>query len=315
MARVKVKELQENTELSKAPFLLAAASQVLDRNGDKYLKLVLRDKTGEIAGRYWRVPAGVYEQLKVGEGVAVSGRVTVFRGSQQVNVTHIFACPLDDVDEYLPTARRPREEMIAELQGLISSLSNPYLRRLLQEVLGDVEFQARFLEAPAAIVYHHACVGGLLEHSLDVVRQILSALESYPEIDRDLAVTVGLLHDVGKVDSYDLRGAFEINDVGRLLGHIYVGAARVEQAIDRIAEFPEELRLRVIHAILSHHGDRERGSPVIPRTPEAILLHHADNLDGTLRGWIDHVQRESVNGEAWTSWSTIHGGELYIGKG
>jgi 3'-5' exoribonuclease len=300
-------------QLSKAPFLLASLQEAIDRNGDSYLKLTLRDKSGDIEGRYWRVPSGVADRLTEGHGVAVSGAISEYRGTAQVNVNDVFKCELEDKAAFLPTARRPQEEMIQELQRLIRSIRNEHLRALLREVLGDPEFQERFFAAAAAKTYHHACVGGLLEHSLDVARQVVFIAQRYPEIDRDLAATVALLHDVGKVESYVLKGTFDLTNPGRLLGHIYIGTTRVGKAIDRIEGFPEELRLRVLHAILSHHGELAKGSPVTPRTPEAIVLHHADMADAFIRGWVDQVNRDSPNGVLWTSWSPMHEGELYVG--
>jgi 3'-5' exoribonuclease len=314
MPRMTIADLRAGTELQKTPFLLASLQQATDRNGTSYLKLTLRDRTGDIEARYWRVPSGVYERLSAGKGVAVSGEVTEYRGVLQITVSHIFPFELEDMSQFLPVARRSQEEMIEELQRAIYRIKNPDLKRLLEQVLGDPDFQQRFFQAPAAKLYHHACVGGLLEHSLDVLRQVVFVAERYPELDKDLAATVALLHDVGKVDSYDLGGAFEFTDVGRLWGHLYAGAALVDRAIDRIPGFPVELRLRIIHAILSHHGEMERGSPVTPRTPEAIALHYADNLDGSLRGWVDHVQREAQSDEPWTSRSGMHDAELYVGR-
>jgi 3'-5' exoribonuclease len=289
MTRLTVSELRAGTHLQKATFLLAAIVQATDRNGDAYLKLTLRDKSGDIEARYWRVPAGVGERLSEGSGVAVTGTVNEYRGSAQVNVTDIFVCELQDLDEFLPTARRSQEEMVDELQRLISSIKTLHLRELLKKVLGDAVFQERFFAAPAAKTYHHACVGGLLEHSLEVVRHVVMVAQRYPEIDRDLAATVALLHDVGKVDSYRLQGTFDLTDQGKLLGHTYVGAALVDRAISTIDGFPDDLRIRVLHGILSHHGELEKGAPVTPRTPEALAVHHADHLDAVVRGWVDHV--------------------------
>jgi 3'-5' exoribonuclease len=313
MSRLSVSELRTGMQVQKSPFLLAALEHATDRNGDAYLKMTLRDKTGDIQARFWRVPSGVVEQLGEGKGVAVSGQVTEFRGTAQVNINDVFPCELENVSDFLPTARRPRQEMIDELQRLIGSIRNEHLRELLKEVLGDPVFQERFFEATAAKTMHHACVGGLLEHSLDVARQVVFVSQRYPEADRDLVATVALLHDVGKVDSYELKGSFGMTDVGKLLGHLYLSASMVDQAIVRIDGFPPDLRLRVLHAVLSHHGELKKGSPVEPRTPEAILLYHADYLDATLRGWVDHVQRDAPNGVSWTSWSKMHEGELYVG--
>lgn len=313
MARLTVDGLRPGMELQKAPFLLAAMVQATDRNGDAYLKLTLRDKTGDLEARYWRVPADVPERLDVGGGISISGQVTAFRGALQVNVSAAVPCKLENIDEFLPTARRSQEEMVDELQRLIASIKDPHLRQLLREVLGEPAFQERFFAAAAAKSYHHACVGGLLEHSLEVVRHVVMVASRYPEMDRDLAKTVALLHDVGKVDSYELKGAFDLTDQGRLLGHVYLGAALVDRAIERIEGFPEELRLRVLHAILAHHGQLEKGSPVTPRTPEALAVHHADYMDAVVRGWADHVGRGSLNG-SWTAWSNMHQGELYVGQ-
>jgi 3'-5' exoribonuclease len=313
MTRLNVNELRAGMQLQKAQFLLASLRQATDRNGDDYLRVTLRDKTGDIEARYWRVPAGVSDQLDAGEGVAVSGQVTEFRGATQVNISGVFPCELENVSEFLPTARRSQQEMVDELQRLISSIKNPHLRRLLKEILGDPTFQDRFFAAAAAKKLHHACVGGLLEHTLDVARQVVVVSKRYPEMDRDLAATVALLHDVGKVDAYVLKGSFDLTDEGRLLGHIYLSTVTVDRAIERLEGFPRELRLRILHAILSSHGERAKGSPVTPRTPEAIALHYADSLDAAVRGWIDHVHRESPNGVSWTSWSNMHEGELYVG--
>ena len=314
MTRLSVSGLRAGMQLQKAPFLLAAVKQVADRNGDAYLKMTLRDKSGDMEARYWRVPSGVTDQLSEGKGVAVSGQVTEFRGNLQVNVGAAVPYELEDLASFLPSARRPQEDMVSELQRLISSIKNVHLRRLLKEILGAPDFQERFLQATAAKMYHHACVGGLLEHSLDVARQVVFVAQRYPEIDRDLVATAALLHDVGKVDSYELKGAFGLTDQGRLLGHVYMGAALVERAIALIDGFPEGLALRLLHALLSHHGERAKGSPVTPRTPEAIALHHADVLDAQVRGWVDHVKRDAPSGVAWTTWSNMHDGELYVGK-
>jgi 3'-5' exoribonuclease len=319
MSRLNVTDLQAGMRLQKSPFLLAVLEEATDRNSNSYLKITLRDKTGDIEARYWRVPSGVAERLSVGEGVAVTGQVEDYRGVLQIKVNGVFPCELEDKADYMPSSRRPREELIDELQRLISSIKNPHLKRLLKELLGSPDAQSQFFDAPAAKVYHHACVGGLLEHSLDVARQVVFVARRYPELDRDLGATVALLHDIGKVDSYESQGAFDFTDVGRLLGHIYIGAAHVDRAISQIEGFPEELRMRVIHAILAHHGEQEKGSPVTPRTPEAIVLHNADNLDGSLRGWVDYVSREPSAGQlsghaVWTSRSRMHDGELYIGR-
>lgn len=315
MSRLSVSELSAGERLEKAPFMLAVLQQATDRNSNSYLRLTLRDRSGDVEGRYWRVPPGVVEQLVEGEGVAVSGQVEDYRGALQIRVVDIVPHVLEDLAEYIPASRRTRAELIDELQRLISSIKNKYLKLLLKEILGTPEAELEYFHAPAAKLYHHACDGGLLEHSLDIARQVVVVARRYPELDRDLVATVALLHDIGKIESYERKGGmFDFTDVGLLLGHIYVGAARVDRAISQIEGFPEELRLRVIHAILAHHGEQAKGSPVTPRTPEAIALHYADNLDGSLRGWVDHYDRQPSKDVVWTSRSGMHDVELYVGR-
>jgi 3'-5' exoribonuclease len=239
--------------------------------------------------------------------------VTEYRGSPQVNVSAAVPHELDDMAEFMPVARRPREEMVSELQRLINSIKEPNLRELLKEILGDPSFQERFFRATAAKIYHHACVGGLLEHTLDVARQVVFAAQRYPELDRDLVATAAVLHDIGKVESYVMTGDFDLTDEGKLLGHVYISASMVDQTIARLPGFPAQLRLRLLHAILASHGEPGKGSPITPRTPEAIALHYADESDAILRGWVDHVHRDAPNGVSWTSWSKMHDGELYVG--
>ena len=313
MPRLSVSELRAGTALEKAPFLLAELREAIDRNGDTYLKMTLRDRSGDIQARYWRVPADVTERLSPGEGIAVTGHVTEYRGSPQVNVSAAVPHELDDMAEFMPVARRPREEMVSELQRLINSIKEPNLRELLKEILGDPSFQERFFRATAAKIYHHACVGGLLEHTLDVARQVVFAAQRYPELDRDLVATAAVLHDIGKVESYVMTGDFDLTDEGKLLGHVYISASMVDQTIARLPGFPAQLRLRLLHAILASHGEPGKGSPITPRTPEAIALHYADESDAILRGWVDHVHRDAPNGVSWTSWSKMHDGELYVG--
>jgi 3'-5' exoribonuclease len=316
MSRLRVTDLGAGERLEKAPFMLAVLQQATDRNGNGYLRITLRDQTGDIEARYWRVPSGVTEQLVVGEGVAVSGQVEDYRGALQIRVLDIVPHELDDLAEYMAASRRERAELIDELQRLIRSIKNTYLKQLLKEILGTPEAQDAYFQAPAAKLYHHACVGGLLEHSLDIARQVVGVSRRYAELDRDLVATVAILHDIGKIESYQRKGGmFDFTDAGRLLGHIYVGAALVDQAISQIEGFPDELRMRVIHAILAHHGEMAKGSPVTPRTPEAIALHYADNLDGSLRGWVDHVDRQTSKDVTWTSRSRMFDAELFVGEG
>jgi 3'-5' exoribonuclease len=218
------------------------------------------------------------------------------------------------LERELPTAKRDLEEMHTELTRVREGVENRYLSRLLDHVFSDEEFYARFSKAPAAKKYHHACIGGLLEHTLSVVRLCSFVADEHPEIDRHLLVTSAILHDVGKTTAYTAGPVLDLTDEGRLVEHVVGGALIVQSAIDSIEGFPKDLRNRLLHAILAHHGALERGSPVVPKTLEAVAVHHADWLDGSVRGFIDAVESEPVSEDGWTRFARMFGTQLYRGS-
>ena len=231
----------------------------------------------------------------------------------QIAIDHIAPSELTNLEDFLPTARRPLQEMAEEFQALVDSIDSPDLIRLMNAILTP-ERRRRFEQAPAAKFNHHACVGGLIEHTLAVARLALTACDLYPEADRDLVIAVAVLHDIGKLDSYDPT-TFDLTEEGNLWTHLYMGASMVEHAIDRLPGFAPDLRLRVVHAILAHHGERSKGSPAEPMTLEAMILHHADELDAIVRGALDHYERTADDGGAFTNVSFMHDNKLFRGLG
>ncbi|NLV74802.1 MAG: HD domain-containing protein [Chloroflexi bacterium] len=311
--RIPVANLSLNMLLRRQSFMLREKTLYKTRAGNLMLRTLLADKSGTIAGVLFDVQQAVADKLEVGSGVEVSGQIGEFRNQLQVNMDSIVPTKLVDLSEFLPTAQRPRDEMLAELDALLADIRNPHLAHLLSQLLDNPELRAQFISAPASKFNHHACVGGLLEHTLSVARIVLAACGLYPNVDQDLALCGALLHDIGKVRAYDPL-TFGFTDEGALWSHLYIGASMVEQAIAACPGFPAELRLRVVHAILSHHGKYENGSPVIPMTVEAIILHYADNLDGDARGAVDHLEREDPNEGPFTERSMMHDTKLYRGE-
>ena len=209
---------------------------------------------------------------------------------------------------------RTVEQMEQDLRELIATVQSPHLRMLLERLLGrDTHTWALFRDAPAAKRYHHAYRHGLLDHSLTVA-QAVSALSSiFGAVDRDIALTGALLHDIGKLDAYRRVGEdIEMTDAGRLHGEIALGYARVRDAITEIGDFPPELSEALLHIILSHHGSLEHGSPVVPCTREATLVHMADNL-GSKLGSFDRVERALDAGAQWASYDNGVGAVAYFG--
>ena len=205
------------------------------------------------------------------------------------------------------------EQMEQDLRELAATIQSPYLTALLWRLLApESETWAVYRDAPAAKRYHHAYVHGLLEHSLTVA-QAVSALSSiFPGVDRDVAVTGALLHDVGKLDAYAYDGhQIEMTNIGRLHGEIALGFARVRDEISRIEGFPDNLAQALLHIILSHHGSLEHGSPVVPCTREATLVHMIDNLGGKL-GSFDRLEKELPAGAQWSAYDKALGGGAYF---
>jgi len=211
-------------------------------------------------------------------------------------------------------SERPSEQMEADLRELIATVQSSHLRGLLETVFArDCDTWARFREAPAAKHYHHSYRHGLLEHCLTVAQAVGAIAATFPEVDRDLALTGALLHDIGKLDAYELTDVgIDLSTVGRLQGEIALGYYRVRSLIERLAPFPEDLAQGLLHIILSHHGSLEHGSPVVPATREATLVHMVDNLGGRL-GSFDRLEKELRDGERWSGFDRALGGGAFFG--
>lgn len=314
MARVPIKDLEIGSTVSGQVYLLAESRVDKTKRGDPYLRATLSDSTGRIKAVYWDLTPEQMEQLEVGSGVRIYGTVEEYpAGSRQIRIERLQPVVIKDFSPFLPQSKRDREEMRQELLQVRATIKHPYLSKLLQQLFGDEDFEATFSKAPAAKRYHHACIGGLLEHTLAVVKLCSFVASEHPEIDRDLLITGAILHDVGKATSYTQGPVLERTDEGKLIDHVAQGALVVQTAIDGVEGFPQDLRNRLIHAILAHHGALERGSPVAPQTLEALALHHADWMDGDVRGFIDHVESEPPSADGWTGFSTMFGTRLYPG--
>ncbi|MCL6478683.1 MAG: HD domain-containing protein, partial [Peptococcaceae bacterium] len=214
-----------------------------------------------------------------------------------------------DPARFIPAAEGLQEAK-EKLQQLIASLTNPHLKMLLSLLFSEQDFYAAFCLAPAAKQYHHALLGGLLVHSVTVAAAADSIAKDYPQADRDLLVAGAILHDVGKVQEYRCRGAIEQTDEGRLLGHIVSGALLLDRYINRVPDFPEDLRLKLLHMIVSHHGRYEWQSPRRPKFLEAALLHQLDLLDAQADMFSRAAAAREDKDSPWTDW--VKGLDRYV---
>jgi 3'-5' exoribonuclease len=312
---MKVRDFVDGCDVAQA-LLVRDAELRHRRDGAEYLKLVLGDRTGSLAAMIWDDVADARELCCPGEIVYIAGRYALHpRFGPQLAVQALRAARADEYarDQLLDGPSRALEQMEADLRELLATVQNPHLRRLLTLVLGEGSpTWSVYREAPAAKHYHQAYMHGLLEHSLTVAQSVSAISATFPGIDRDVAVTGALLHDVGKLETYRIRGgAISMSDHGRLQGEIPLGYYRVRRAIERIDGFPPELEQAVLHIILSHHGSLEHGSPVVPCTREATLVHMIDNLGGRL-GSFDRLEKELPAGEQWSAYDKAIGGGAYF---
>ena len=299
-------------------FEVREVSRRQKRNGDPFLKLQLGDVTGAIEGVAWDSVDEIAEVAVAGSAVHVTGRFSQdSRYGAGITVRGVRAAAPEEFEpaDLLECAPIPFDQMCADLGELIATVQQPHLRELLERLLGeDTETGARWRQAPAAKVYHQAYRHGLIEHSLSVAQGVSAMASTFPGIDRDVAVTGALLHDIGKVDAYrQTGGAIELSDAGKLHGEIPLGYYRVRREIEAIGSFPPDVAEAVLHIVLSHHGKLEHGSPVTPCTREATLVHMIDNLGGTL-GSFDRIEKSLADGETWSWFDRALSGSAYFGS-
>jgi 3'-5' exoribonuclease len=298
-----VNELQDGAEIDQV-LLVREAERRQRRDGGDYLRLRLGDRTGAVASMVWEELGEIEALARAGEAVRVRGRYTVHpRFGPQINLRGLEA---PEPGSYEPEDLRDGpaqsvEQLEAQLRELLRTVRRPCLRELLERLIGeDSELWSAYRLAPAAKHYHQAYPHGLLEHCLSVAQAVSATSATFGGIDRDVAVTGALLHDIGKLEAYtEDPGAIDLTDAGRLQGEIALGYYRVRRAIEDVEGFPPELAQAVCHIILSHHGSLEHGSPVVPCTREATLVHMIDNLGGRL-GSFDRLEKELAPGKRWS---------------
>ena len=272
-----------------------------DFSGGKFLLFQFNDRDGILKGVWWEPTKEAETSIGINDVVKVGGEITEYQGGLQLKVAWMEKLEEGDFDPsiFLPTTARDTDELFQSITELISSLGNVHLKGLLEGIFGAEGFRDEFLRAPAAKGWHHAWVGGLAEHVVDMARLADRASEVYPGIDRDILIAGVLLHDIGKMEELSVTNHITYSDRGRLLGHITLGSEMLECAIREIPGFPEELAMKLKHMILSHHGNLEHGSPVVPMTVEAMLLHYLDNLDAQVRGAMAMLEKNGGEG-GWT---------------
>jgi 3'-5' exoribonuclease len=295
-----VSDLQDGQAVSTL-FLVCEKGIRTSARGKSWLELSLRDRTGSIPAKMWDNFEAIAKTFECDDVVVIRGRVKLYNGQKEVTLEQIIPAEEREYElaDFLAHTRYDVEGLYAELRASIATMTDPFLKRLLESIVEDPAIAPRLRRAPAAMTMHHAFIGGLLEHVVSLIGLSRGVLAQYPELDADLLLSGIVLHDVGKIEELSYERGVQYTTPGRLLGHIAIGTMLVREKIKTIPNFPPELAILVEHLILSHHGSLEFGSPTLPQTREAVALHFLDDMDSKMAAMRATLASESGNAE-WT---------------
>ncbi|HXM94301.1 MAG TPA: HD domain-containing protein [Candidatus Dormibacteraeota bacterium] len=278
------------------------------REGKSYLRLELGDRSGTIEARMWDLFETIAKDISRDDFVKVQARVEIYRNKPQLSLQQVRRAKPEEIDlaDFLPHTQEDVEKLYAKLLEFAASIRNPWLNRLVSQIISDPKIADRYKRAPAAKVMHHAYLGGLLEHVVGLCGLATRLAEHYPELDVDLLLTAAMLHDVGKLDELCYERSIGYTTEGQLLGHIVMELETVSRAIDAIADFPLALKTVVQHLLISHHGEYEFGSPKLPMIREAMVFHYMDNLDSKLAA-VRAAMASGLADDPWSAYSAALG--------
>jgi 3'-5' exoribonuclease len=296
-----ISDLQEGQQVRDL-FLISRKNLAETKAGKPYLAMTLMDRTGEIEARAWDNAVMLDAAAEVGDVIVLQARVTSYQNQLQFGVSGFQPAKENQVvlADFMPASKRPAEDMQQELFSLIATVADKGLLELLTHLFSG-ELLRKFCTAPAAKRMHHAYLGGLIEHTLSVAGMAVRAAEHYPSLDRDMLVAGALVHDIAKTREFSYSSLpFDYTDSGRLIGHLVLGSEMVRSTAAEVKGLAPERVDTLVHLILSHHGRYDFGAPVLPMTPEAILLHHLDDMDAKMN-YIDQL-RENQEEAGWSDY-------------
>jgi len=286
------------------------------RTGSDYIQMELVDRTGSITARMWDASRAIFDAFQANDFVQVRARVDSYQDRLQLIVSSLRTVPEEQVDvsDFLPKISRDVDQLFTRIKEISAQITNSHLKRLLELFLTDADFAEKFRRAPAAIAYHQPFLGGLIEHTTNVCELALPVLKLYPQLSKDLLLAAAILHDIGKVRELEYTRTLDYTDEGKLIGHVVLGVLMVEEKVREISDFPGELLTLLRHLLLSHHGEYEWGSPKLPMTPEALALHHLDNLDAKVEASSRAIREDADRESLWTEYSRMFQRRFYKGQ-
>ncbi|MBB2184498.1 HD domain-containing protein [Lachnospiraceae bacterium MD1] len=280
-----IQDLRENDIIKNEIYLCKSKQTLTGKSGKSYVSLILQDKTGTIDGKIWDFNNEI-EQYEAMDFVHIDARVTSFQDNLQLNISKIYKGREGEYypEDYFPVTSKNIDAMYKEIKAYVAAIKEPNLKELAEAFfIEDADFIKKFKNHSAAKSVHHGFVGGLLEHTLSVVKLCEYYTTSYPILNKDLLITAALFHDIGKMEELSAFPENDYTNDGQLLGHIFIGANIVSNYIKKKNKFPAKLSNELLHCILAHHGELEFGSPKKPATAEALALHFADNTDAKMQ--------------------------------
>ncbi|TWT40425.1 3'-5' exoribonuclease YhaM [Phycisphaerae bacterium RAS1] len=304
-----IRELKAGDRLEDEIYRVAQKDLRTTNNGSLYIHVVMADATGQLLGRMWNASQEIYDAMPEGGLLHFRGRVENYKGARQFIVDGLRAVEPGEVQaaDFLPATREDVEAMWARVKEILRTVQHRDLLALLARFVNDTDFARAFQTSPAAVSMHHARVGGLLEHTRNLLELALVVTPRYPGVSRDLVLAGIFLHDAGKVRELAYETNFSYTDEGQLIGHISIAllwirekAAEVEKESGR--PFPREVEMALGHIILAHHGKYEFGSPRLPATAEAIMVHYLDNLDAKLSMIFEAIEGDNDPKTRWTDY-------------
>jgi len=295
-------------------FVISSKAVAQKKNGENYLNLTLSDRTGEIKGVAWDNVSEAAAAGMVGDFVRARGAVSEYRGNLQLTLKELS--PVDRVsvrrDDFLPVVQRQTpDRMFEQLRSTVDKyIQDPDLRKLFSAFWADEDFVDRFKQAPGGKKMHHAYLGGLLEHTLSMTILVRNIAAHYSGIDMNILLAGTILHDIGKIREFEYDYVIDYSDEGKLLTHIIIGCGILDEKIRLIDGFPPKKAMLLKHMIVSHHGSREFGSPEPPKTLEAVLLNHIDDIDAKMNGIREFIAKENPQ-DNWTAYNPMLRRQLF----
>ncbi len=290
-------------------FLISSKDLRTTSNGSLYIHCVLCDKTGQLLARVWQATEAMFEGMPEGGFLRFKGRVENYKGSLQFIIDAMRPCDAGTIElaDFMPQTSEDIPRMFERVKEILRQIKNRDLLNLVKQFITDEPLMERFRKAPAATQMHHAYLGGLLEHTRNVLEMALLVIPRYPQVSLDLVLAGIFLHDIGKTAELTYQTNFAYTSEGQLLGHIVQATLWIEQKAQAVETetgepFPAEIKNALQHIVLAHHGSYEFGSPKLPAMPEAIAIHHLDNLDAKLHIYLERIRTDADPASEWTEY-------------